>query len=56
MSISENSVNFKKETNTWFDKSLKEWQQNKTINDYYIGLEQRMKSRLANSGVFNAYF
>ena len=56
ISISENSINFKKETNTWFDKSLKEWQQNKTINDYYIGLEQRMKSRLANSGVFNAYF
>ncbi|MBL3518867.1 conjugal transfer protein TraH [Arcobacter lanthieri] len=56
MSISKNSINFKNATNAWFNESLKEWQQNKTINDYYIGLEQRMKSRLANSGVFNAYF
>lgn len=56
LSINENTFKFRNETNIWFDKQLKEWQQNKTINDYYIGLEQRMKSRLANSGVFNAYF
>lgn len=56
MAISENAVNFKKSSNEWFIKSLQEWTQNKTINDYYIELEQRLKSRLANSGTFNAYF
>ncbi len=56
MTISDNSVNFKKSSNEWFIKSLQEWTQNKTINDYYIQLEQRLKSRLANSGTFNAYF
>lgn len=56
MTISENSINFKKSSNEWFIKSLQEWTQNKTINDYYIELEQRLKSRLANSGTFNAYF
>jgi conjugative transfer pilus assembly protein TraH len=56
LSISENAVNFKKTSNEWFIKSLQEWTQNKTINDYYIELEQRLKSRLANSGTFNAYF
>lgn len=56
MSINNNTFKFKNETDVWFNKQLKEWQQNKTITDYYIGLEQRMKSRLANSGVFNAYF
>lgn len=56
MTISENTVSFKKASNEWFIKSLQEWTQNKTINDYYIELEQRLKSRLANSGTFNAYF
>jgi conjugative transfer pilus assembly protein TraH len=56
MSVSENAISFKKSTNEWFIKSLQEWTQNKTINDYYIELEQRLKSRLANSGTFNAYF
>lgn len=56
MTISENAINFKKSSNEWFIKSLQEWTQNKTINDYYIELEQRLKSKLANSGTFNAYF
>jgi len=56
MSVNENAINFKEVSNKWFIESLNEWQQNKTINDYYIGLEQRLKSRLANSGTFNSSF
>ena len=54
VAINNNAHAFKKETNSWFSASVKEWQKKKTVNDYYIGLEQRMKSRLANSGTFNA--
>jgi conjugative transfer pilus assembly protein TraH len=56
MTITNNAVEFQKASNEWFLKSLNEWTQNKTINDYYIELEQRLKSRLANSSTFNAYF
>jgi conjugative transfer pilus assembly protein TraH len=54
--ISKNAINFKKSSDEWLDKKMKEWKQNKLINDYYIELEQRLKSKLANSGTFNAYF
>ena len=56
ISISKNSSDVKSMINDWFLESVDEWQQNKTINDYYIGLEQRLKARLANSGTFNASF
>lgn len=56
LSINENTLFLKNWANKWFIESLNEWQQNKSINDYYIGLEQRLKSKLGNSGVFNAYF
>lgn len=47
MSINNNTFKFKNETDVWFNKQLKVYN---NINDYYIGFE-RMKSRLANSGV-----
>jgi len=56
MAINKNAINFKDSSNKWFLESVQEWQQNKTINDYYIGLEQRLKSQLANSGTFNSSF
>jgi conjugative transfer pilus assembly protein TraH len=56
IAVSKNAIEFKESSNKWFIESVQEWQQNKTINDYYIGLEQRLKSKLANSGTFNSSF
>jgi len=56
MTVNKNAVNFRDRSNKWFIESINEWKQNKTVNDYYIGLEQRLKSRLANSGTFNSSF
>ena len=47
---------FKKEINKWYEVASKNWTTNKLVNDYYKELEQRMKSRLSNSGTFNAHF
>lgn len=54
--ISQNAIKFKKLSDEWLDEKMKEWKQNKLINDYYIELEQRLKTKLANSPTFNANF
>lgn len=54
--INENAIKLKNSSNNWFIKSVQDWQQKQTINNYYIGLEQRLKAKLGNSPTFNAYF
>lgn len=54
--ITQNATYIKESSANWFEKSVADWEQKKSINDYYIGLEQRIKSRLANSGIYNSYF
>jgi len=54
--INENAIKLKKDANSWFAKSVQNWQQKQGINNYYMGLEQRLKAKLGNSPTFTAYF
>lgn len=56
MPIRDNISKLRDAINKWYISAAKKWNQDKQVNDYYIELEQRMKVKLGNSGVFNSSF